>query len=278
MKIKYLGTAAAEGIPAMFCECDNCKKSVKLGGRNIRTRSQALIDDSLLIDFPADTYVHFLQHRIPLHKIRSCLITHSHSDHLYVGDIAMRKKGFAHISEDDNPLTFYSDLSGYKLIEAELSYHKISDSDVRNVLIGLYEPFRVGGFMVTALRASHDFVSSPVLYLVEKGNKTLFYCHDTSEYPKESMDYLRTLKRPLGLISLDCTEACRPVTYVGHLSLERCITLRDKLLDEGIADSHTIFVLNHFSHNGVNVVYEEFVPIAEKHGFLVSYDGMEIEF
>lgn len=60
MKIQYLGTAAAEGIPAIFCECDTCKKARSLGGRNIRTRSQAIIDENVLIDFPADTYMHFL--------------------------------------------------------------------------------------------------------------------------------------------------------------------------------------------------------------------------
>ena len=26
MKLKYLGTAAAEGVPAIFCECENCKE------------------------------------------------------------------------------------------------------------------------------------------------------------------------------------------------------------------------------------------------------------
>ena len=56
MKLQYLGTAAAEGIPAVFCECENCIKSKENGGRNIRTRSQALIDDCILIDFPQDTY------------------------------------------------------------------------------------------------------------------------------------------------------------------------------------------------------------------------------
>lgn len=56
MKITYLGTAAAEGIPALFCSCDVCKKSMELGGRNIPTRSQAIIDDTLPIDFPCDTY------------------------------------------------------------------------------------------------------------------------------------------------------------------------------------------------------------------------------
>ena len=62
MKIQYLGTAAAEGIPAIFCECETCKKTRERGGKNIRTRSQALIDDKILIDLPADTYLHFLQY------------------------------------------------------------------------------------------------------------------------------------------------------------------------------------------------------------------------
>lgn len=48
MKIKYLGTAAAEGIPALFCRCDICKEARKRGGREIRTRSQAIIDEKLL--------------------------------------------------------------------------------------------------------------------------------------------------------------------------------------------------------------------------------------
>ena len=106
MKIQYLGTAAAEGIPAIFCECENCKKSRIAGGKNIRTRSQALIDDKLLIDFPADTYMHFLKYDVPLAKIKNCLITHSHSDHLYPQELPMRRKGFSHIKEEF-PLTFF---------------------------------------------------------------------------------------------------------------------------------------------------------------------------
>ena len=58
MKIKYLGTAAYEGVPSLFCGCETCKKSLEAGGKNLRTRSQALIDGQLLIDFPPDTLVH----------------------------------------------------------------------------------------------------------------------------------------------------------------------------------------------------------------------------
>ena len=64
MKIKYLGTAAAEGVPAIFCRCEVCRKSKAAGGRNIRTRSQSIIDDRLLLDFCLDTFIHTLRDNI----------------------------------------------------------------------------------------------------------------------------------------------------------------------------------------------------------------------
>ena len=61
------------------------------------------------------------------------------------------------------------------------------------------------------------------------------------------------------------------------MNLERCVALRDKLKEIGVADENTVFVLHHFSHNGGNAVYDDFSKIAAEHNFLVSYDGMEIE-
>lgn len=277
MKIQYLGTAAAEGIPAIFCDCETCRKSALAGGRNIRTRSQALIDDCLLVDFPADTYMHFLQYGVPMTKIKSCLLTHSHLDHLHTDDLAMRRDGFAHIRESF-PLTFYSDVSGYEMIRAAKERYNIADDTVAVEPLALNEPFEVEGYKVVALRAAHDPKSTPVVFLVEKDGKTLFYSNDTSEYPEESMAYLKTLEKPLDLISLDCTEACNHATYIGHLSLERCVALRQTLLDIGAADENTKFILNHFSHNGENVLYDDFVKIAAEYGFDVTYDGMVVEF
>ena len=87
MKLKYLGTAAAEAVPAPFCRCRVCERAREKGGRNVRTRSQALLDGRLLIDFPADTYLHALREGLRLYDISSCIITHCHSDHLYPGDL-----------------------------------------------------------------------------------------------------------------------------------------------------------------------------------------------
>ena len=50
MKIKYVGTEEVEGVIAIFCRCEVCRKSKAAGGRNIRTRSQSIIDDRLLLD------------------------------------------------------------------------------------------------------------------------------------------------------------------------------------------------------------------------------------
>ena len=42
MKIQFLGTGAAEGVPAMFCACPVCKKIRSMGKQEVRTRSQTV--------------------------------------------------------------------------------------------------------------------------------------------------------------------------------------------------------------------------------------------
>ena len=64
-------------------------------------------------------------------------------------------------------------------------------------------------------------------------------------------------------------------SFGGHLGLDTCKITADMMREKGIADESTVFCVNHFSHNGV-AIYDELVPIAEKDGFLTSYDGMEV--
>ena len=83
----------------------------------------------------------------------------------------------------------------------------------------------------------------------------------------------------LNFVSLDCTQANDPVmTYVGHMNLNDNIRVMNRLKEIGAADENTIFCSNHFSHNGADVLYEEFSEIAKKSGIITSYDGMEVEF
>ena len=45
MKIKYYGTSAGAGIPEIFCNCRVCNYARENKGKDIRTRSQAVIDE-----------------------------------------------------------------------------------------------------------------------------------------------------------------------------------------------------------------------------------------
>ena len=44
MEIRLLGTAAAEGYPAIACPCKHCGVARERGGRNLRKRSHVLVD------------------------------------------------------------------------------------------------------------------------------------------------------------------------------------------------------------------------------------------
>lgn len=96
MEIQYLGTAAAEGLPALFCDCETCKKARNTGGKDVRTRTQSIVDGKLLIDFPPDTYTHALSYSLRLGQVQHLLITHSHMDHFFPVELIHRHEHFGH--------------------------------------------------------------------------------------------------------------------------------------------------------------------------------------
>lgn len=281
MKFQFLGTAAAEGIPALFCTCDNCRKSRESGGRALRTRSQAIIDDCLLVDFPADSYSHILANKLDLSRVENCLITHKHSDHLYANDIKMLEPSFSHMQEGYK-LTFHGSDKVGEEIRPKISPKMVNAAICEFHEIKPFDTFETGTsfsgkkYRVTALPAIHDPKSGPLFYIVSDGEKTVLYAHDTNFFSDEVWEYFAKEKPRFDLVSLDCTNACTPMTYVGHMSFDENMQVRRRFIDEGYAGDDTVFVSNHFSHNGKNSVYDDFVPIAAKEGFRVSFDGMTI--
>lgn len=272
MKLKYLGTAAAEAFPALFCECDNCKKARAAGGRNIRSRSQAIVDNRLLLDFPGDTCWHAAQNRIDLLQTNHCLITHTHTDHFDPADLSYTRLPFSYHPQDWTFTLWGSE----DLIPLLRDYPRTGDSPLRLRTVRPFEPFELDGYTVTALKAEHG-TDHPCFYMISDGEKTILYAHDTDFFPEETWEYLARVKPVFDLVSLDCTEgAFDSLPYKGHMCLGTNIACRDRMKAEGFLRDDTILVLNHFSHNALQGVYEEFVPIARRHGFLVSYDGMEI--
>lgn len=281
MKITYYGTAAAEGIPALFCYCKTCEEARKRGGKDFRTRSQALIDDTLLIDLPPDTYMHVLQGGLPLHKIRHCLVTHAHFDHLLSSELSMRATDFAKIpaEEAQEPLHMYGSGAVRKDLAATMYNYRLEKSN--RVAFDTLAPFRtydIAGYAVTPLTALHDTLAGPYIYSIAKDGKAMLYGNDTGIFPEETWDFLAKSGIRFDFVSLDCTEGNKPINYDSHMNLERDITVRDRLIALGCADEKTVFCANHFSHNGGRVLYDDFSAAASEEGFLTAYDGMTFEF
>lgn len=273
MKIKFLGTAAAEAFPAMFCDCENCKKAKALGGKNIRTRSQTLIDNDLFIDYPCDTYYHAITHNINLLDIKNVLITHIHDDHFYPDDLNWFERGYSCLPQDWHGLTVYGskDIKPWlepRVEKAQGFLHCESQPP--------FKPFKVGDYTVTALKATHG-TENPYIYVIEKENKTILYAQDTGLLPDETWEYLRNSNLYFDAVVMDCTAGTTDISYSSHMGLPRNIKTRDEMLECGLIDGNTKFILNHFSHNGGDAVYDDFVPIAKENGFITSYEGLEIE-
>ncbi len=277
MKFQYLGTAAAEAFPSLFCGCERCRRAREIGGRALRTRSQAIIDGRLLIDFPADTLSHLHTHALDPMKIKNCLITHSHSDHLYHKELTMIRPGMA---RPDPGFCF-------TLWGSEIVTESMRPFTERYEAMGLlarrtvrcFEPFTVDGYTVTALPAVHDPSAGPVIYQISDGKHTILYGNDTNYPGEEVWSYWAETKPYFSFVSLDCTAGNRYSERglgPSHMSFGNNVEVKVRMLEEGYADAKTIFISNHFSHNGTDVVYDDFVPIAAAEGFGVSYDGMKI--
>jgi len=267
MKLMYLGTAAAEGVPAVFCNCEKCVYARKVGGKEIRTRSGALVDDFLKIDMPADGYMQSLLHGLDYSKLDHILITHTHEDHYCVLELNNRRKPFSQKAKTEKPLTVYGS------IQAEAMIHPMLEEGVLEFkVLTAYEPVKIEDYTVTPLPAVHAFNEQAFFYLIEKGDKALLYCHDTDEFTDEHIEFLKTKK--VTMVSLDCTNGVLEMDYVGHMGISDNLRMKEKLISIGTADENTIFIANHFSHNGV-APYEELQKRLP--GFLVSYDGMTVE-
>ncbi len=273
MKIKYLGTAAAEGWPALFCNCQYCKMARAAGGKNLRTRSQAVIDDKLLIDFPADSYMHMLNDNIDLPNIHNILITHTHQDHLYLEDLGLRFGDFAR--DINGNLTLYGNDA---LLKKFIALYKTDPNDTH--LDGKlacrelqeFVPVAISDYMVTPLLATHDRREKCYIYLVEKDGKALLYGNDTGWFPEVTWDYLGG--RRLDLVSLDCTHL-KYREGTNHMGISNILEVRVRLIELNCVDASTTFVITHFSHNG-HMLHDEIEQMVGSHGFLVAYDGLEV--
>jgi phosphoribosyl 1,2-cyclic phosphate phosphodiesterase len=275
MKIKILGSGGGEGFPALFCRCDHCREARLAGGKSIRTLSQTLINDELLIDFPYDTSAHCLSFGIELGDIENVLITHSHSDHYVPLLLSVRGGVFAHNMKHEK-IRFY----GPADLEAICDKEEIGEKMRENtVFTEMYHGAArdIGGYRVTAISARHAPERGSLNYVIEQDGKRLLYLIDTGYPTEETLEYLKENFGFFDAVVMDATMGVAPAgAYVYHMGFAENIMLRQKLLSLGVAGKNTRFIAAHITHNKAET-HEKTEAFFVGTGIEVSYDGFEFE-
>lgn len=272
MKIRFLGTAAAEGVPALFCDCEVCRSARASGGKNIRMRCQSIIDDILPIDFGPDALYNGIRFGIDYTRITDIIITHVHGDHFDEAELSYRGRGFVPAIKNEQ-LRVWGSEEMCRLCETHLAV-PVAQGRIRPMPMMPFRSYDVGGYTVTPLKADHG-TEQPFIYIIERGGKTLLYAHDTGLPKDETMSYLLSCGKRFDLVSFDCTNGeDEAMTY--HMGIPAAVILRERLAAAGAVTDSTVCVLNHFSHNH-NVEHGHLCRVAEEMGFIVAYDGMTAE-
>ncbi len=275
MKVVYLGTGAAEGIPALFCNCEYCNRVRAEGG--VRSRSQLLIDE-LSVDFPPDGFYHALRYGADFSAIRYILVSHSHMDHFYAHDFVLR--GYKYAADMRSPsLDLYLNEESAEVFY-ESTRRELREDIAKTIAVHKvksFEKLRFGGFTVHTLKAQHSS-RDPLLFLIEKDGKRILHLHDTGAVPEETYAYLAALeKKPCDLITLDCTFLWDE-TKAGarHMGLDENARVLRRLGELGYIGEGTQKVITHFSHNSRPT--QESLKRAEcEYGVIAAYDGMTLE-
>lgn len=270
MEIRLLGTGSAEGWPGLFCNCPVCQRSRKIGGKNLRTRSTALINGVLKIDFPPDTLHHVLTQNLDLTQVKYLLITHGHDDHLAIPELQYMSWMF--VPEPScNPLQVFAPADVVARVTESLDL-SILPMNLR--CLDLWETIRVDGWSITPILAQHDPTCLCFNYILSDGHKTLLYATDTGWYERQTWRFLETQK--IDGIVIECAKGPVEGGYMAHLSVSELLRMRDRLIEKRVIQPNTRIVTTHHSHLG-GLLHEELEALLNPHGIEVGYDGKAFE-
>lgn len=286
MKITVLGCGAAEGIPAMFCNCTLCNQARE---RKIyRTRSQILINDDLLVDFPPDTYYRSMTRGINLGKIENILVTHTHSDHFYGEDFFARGDWASFLVPVETVTVHGSsavrdifERNGYArkkgtfepVARGVINGYPVYDKSTEYMVHKPFEKFNLGKYTVTALPANHITTETCFIYLIEQDGKTLLYATDTGYFKKSVFDYFAKNEVKVDAMIIDSTYGLACLSDKMHMNFFDDDEIRKKLISMGVLTEKTKCFLTHVFHGAAKDL--DSLDKAVPPGYILLSDGYE---
>ncbi len=253
MRIRFLGTGGAEGIPAINCQCDHCSRARAHGGKLVRKRSSILFslpDYELLVDTPPD-----IRELLGVNGIRSIdgiFVTHEHYDHAsglvefaYWGakiDLLVEKDLYKRLQQQ-----------GMTAGLEEVTFHLTCRQGVA---------VRFDGFLMTPFAVRHTVPCFGLAVYVE-GRKVVYAADSNAELT----NYARCLVQDADLLIVNTPFFDQAGS--DHLNVLEALQLKEKLRIKELILTH----INH--HNRPHDELEAYVSNVEN--VRVAYDGLEIQ-
>jgi phosphoribosyl 1,2-cyclic phosphate phosphodiesterase len=220
---------------------------------------------------------------VSLTRVRYCLLTHEHADHLDTFNFSARLDA---CGPSGTPLLdFYATAGALGVAAARLDPrlppNGLLDPAVADRLrvtshpVPPFDSFDVGSYRVRSFLANHGSGEIvPLVYIVERDGRRILYCTDTGPLPEETWQALAKLPGPLHVVAMDHTFGLNPTTP-GHLNLEQFVEQLARMRRTGIiADNARIFA-HHLGHHS-NPSHPELVEHVARHGYEVAFDGLSL--
>ena len=254
MRIRFLGTGAAEGIPAMGCECDNCARASREDGRLARRRSAALFSlpgYELLMDTPPD--IRDLLDINRIRQIHGIYLSHQHSDH------AGGLEEFLYWGAE---VDLFAEPRVYRQLVRNHWGERLRD-------IAFHLPIRPGiairfnDFALIPFEVRH---SVPCFGLaINEGGRRVVHLTDSAT---QLSNYAQSLIDGCDALIVN-TPFFGPIESEAHLSVEEAIALKAETGARRL-------VLTHIAHH--NRPHDELEDyVAQFEGVTVAYDGFTME-
>ena len=283
MKLTFLGTGADSSYPLPSCRCEYCLKSREYGGKNLRKRALAVINEDLILDFGPDMMSASFMYGIDISKLKYCYITHAHADHFDPAHLSTRIPDYA--AENTILLEIYaSQLSLERMTKMLMDIGYISDIEnkkeqeklnIRSIKAIHSKKIEVGDYTVIPFSSNHDESVGSVVYAITQNEKSILYCTDTDSLSDTTWGAMVSNSCKFDLIVLDHTYGFN-IEGGGHLNGNKFVDHIQKFKSLELLKPSARIMATHISHEG-NPPHEEMQQLANRYGYEVAYDGLFID-
>ena len=218
MRLTFLGTGAAGGVPLWGCNCAACARA-RIDLSHVRCPNCALLEAGEVF-LLLDAGVMDVSERFPPGALSAILVTHFHADHV---------QGLFHLRWGMGELIVFAPHDAEGCTDLYKNPGPLCFTHVSK-----FEAFNVGDVCITPVPLVH---SKPTLgYCIEHAGARLAYLSDCSELPPATAAFL-TEWQP-HKICLDCTYPPGTVAPRNHFDLPGAIDLGNNYPDSNIMLMH----------------------------------------